>query len=168
MIKMKTIYLVLFIVLNASAFSQTASQYDNILLTTANEYRRAEPQVMLAADYVYSSPIDKDDKHRTDAIRFIMKWMQGTSDYSFPIDETFTKITKNDNELFGVYMACLSKYALSKGKGVSREDVKYNSFVLLADYCQNPNSNYKVKGEVKKMVDAKNLGTLKEYLSTKK
>lgn len=165
---MKKLILFLFIAISASAFAQITSQYDNIPLTTASEFRKAEPQVMLAADYVYTSPIEKDDKHRTDAIRFIMRWMQGTSDYSFPIDETFTKITKNDNELFGVYMACLAKYALSKGKGVEREDLKYNSFVLLSDYCQNPNNNYKPRGEVKKMIEAKNGGKLKEYLDTKK
>jgi len=165
---MKAILFLLLLLITTGVFSQNASQYDNIMLTTPSEYRRAEPQVMLAADYVYTSPIDKDDKHRTNSIRFIMKWMQGTSDYSFPIDETVTKVTQNDNDLFGVYIACLAKYVLQKGKGADREDVKYNAFLLMANYCENPNHNYKVRGEIKKLIDAKNQNKLKEYLDSKK
>ena len=165
---MKLLFSILLLFVAVSLFSQNSSQYDNIPLTTSSEFRRAEPQVMLAADYVYTSPIDKDDKHRTNSIRFIMKWMQGTSDYSFPIDETVTKVTKNDNDLFGIYIACLAKYALQKGKGADREEVKINAFELLADYCENPNNNYKVRGEIKKLIDAKNQNKLKEYLDSKK
>jgi len=166
--KKRVFLFIILLIASVRIYSQSPSQYDNVLLTNASEFRKAEPQVMLAADYVYNSPIDKDDAHRTNAIRFIMKWMQGTPDYSFPIDETLTKITKNDNELFGVYMACITKYALQKGKGTDREDIKYNSFLLLANYCENPANNYRVRGEVKKMIDAKNQNKLKEYLESKK
>jgi hypothetical protein len=151
-----------------STFAQNKSQYDNVFLTTANDFKRAEPQVILASDYVYSNPVEKDNAHRESAINFVMKWMQGTPDFSFPLDETLTKIAKNDYDLIGVYIACCAKYALEKGKGVSRDDIKYNSYVLLVTYCENPNNNYKIRGEVKKLADAKNQGKLKEYLESKK
>jgi hypothetical protein len=150
------------------SFAQNKSQYDNVFLTTANDFKRAEPQVILASDYVYSNPVEKDNAHRESAINFVMKWMQGTPDFSFPLDETLTKIAKNDYDLIGVYIACCAKYALEKGKGVSRDDIKYNSYVLLVTYCENPNNNYKIRGEVKKLADAKNQGKLKEYLESKK
>jgi hypothetical protein len=150
------------------SFAQNKSQYDNVFLTTANDFKRAEPQVILASDYVYSNPVEKDNAHRESAINFVMKWMQGTPDFSFPLDETLTKIAKNDYDLIGVYIACCAKYALEKGKGVSRDDIKYNSYVLLVNYCENPNNNYKIRGEVKKLADAKNQGKLKEYLESKK
>lgn len=164
---MKAFPLLLLLLSCAGVFSQNTSQYDNILLTTANEFRKAEPQVMLAADYVYSTPIDKTDVNRTNAIKFIMRWMQGTSDYSFPLDETVTRITKNDYDLIGVFMVCMTKYALSKGKGTSRDEIKINGYLMLATYCENPNNNYKVRGEIKKLIDAKNQDKLKEYLDSK-
>ena len=151
-----------------SSFAQSKSQYDNVFLATASDFKRAEPQVILASDYVYSNPVEKDNAHRESAINFVMKWMQGTPDYSFPLDETLTKIAKNDYDLIGVYIACCAKYALEKGKGVSRDEIKYNSYVLLVTYCENPNNNYKIRGEVKKLADAKNQGKLKEYLESKK
>ena len=106
--------------------------------------------------------------HRKDAITFILKWMGGTSDYSFAVDEAMKKITNDDRDLVGVYAACITKYALEKGKGVDREDLKYNSFLLLAKYCENTGNNYKPRGEVKKLIDAKNQDKLKEYLDSLK
>lgn len=164
---MKTFLSILFLSAAFSTFSQTISQYDNILLTTANEYRRAEPQVILAADYVYSTPIDKDNQNRKNAISFITRWMSGTSDFSFVMDATIMKVTNNDRDVLGVYVACLTKYALEKGKGVDREELKLNSFLLLAKYCENPDNNYKSRGETKKLIEAKNQGKLKDYLDSK-
>jgi hypothetical protein len=165
---MKIFLMILFPFVAITAFSQNLSQYDYIPLRTAVDYRKAEPQVVLASDYVYSTPIDKENQNRKNAMSFIVKWMSGTSDYSFIVDETVLKITNNDNEVLGVYFACITKYALEKGKGVDRDELKYNSFLLLATYCENPDNNYKPRGEIKKLIDAKNQGKLKEYLESKK
>jgi hypothetical protein len=164
---MKFLFSILLFCFTFSVFSQNTSQYDNILLNTADNYRKAEPQVMLAADYVYSTPIDKENMNRKNAVAFIMKWMGGTSDYSFGMDETISKIAGGDNEILGMYFVSLAKYALTKGKNVDREDLKYNAYVLLATFCENPDNNYKPKGEVKKLIDAKNQNKLKEFLDSK-
>lgn len=164
---MKTLLAILFCCVAFSAFSQHNSKYDNIPLVTAADYRKAEPQVMLASDYVYSSPIDKDNMNRKDAIAFIMKWMAGTSDYSFGMDETIHKIASGDNEIFSIYFVSLAKYALSQGKGVDREELKYKAYALLAKYCENANNNYKPKGEIKKMIEADKQNKLKEFLDSK-
>lgn len=164
---MKTLFSILFFCVTLSLFSQNTSQYDNILLNTAADYRKAEPQVILASDYVYSSPIDKENTNRSNAISFIMKWMKGTSDYSFGMDETISKISNNDYEILGIYFTCLAKYALSKGKGADREDMKYNAYLMMATYCENPDNSFRIRGEVKKMIDAKNQGKLKEFLDSK-
>lgn len=165
---MKKILIAILLLVSLDSFSQGPSQFDNIMLSKPADYKKAEPYVVLAAEYVYSSAIDKDDVHRMNAISFIMRWMQGTPDFSFTFDETITKVTKSDNELIGIYMVCLAKYALEKGKGVDREEVKYNAYILMAEYCENPLNNYKIRGETKKMIDAKNQGKLKEYLDSKK
>lgn len=165
---MKKLFILLFLLVSIVANSQNTSQYDNILLNNAADYRKAEPQVVLASDYVYSTPIDKENINRTNAISFIIKWMSGTSDFSFTMDEATYKIANSDKEVLGVYFSCLVKYALSKGKGVDREDLKYNSFVLLANYCENPENNYKPRGEIKKLIEAKNQGKLREFLDSKK
>jgi len=165
---MKKLFILLSLLVSIVANSQNTSQYDNILLNNAADYRKAEPQVVLASDYVYSTPIDKENVNRTNAISFIIKWMSGTSDFSFTMDEATYKIANSDKEVLGVYFSCLVKYALSKGKGVDREDLKYNSFVLLANYCENPENNYKPRGEIKKLIEAKNQGKLREFLDSKK
>ncbi|MDO9256062.1 MAG: hypothetical protein Q7U54_11155 [Bacteroidales bacterium] len=164
---MKALLSILLSCIAVSVFSQNTSQYDNIPLTSAANYRKAEPQVILASDYVYSSPVDKENMNRKNAIAFIMKWMGGTSDYSFGMDETISKIAGGDNDALSMYFVCLAKYALAKGKAVDREELKYNAYLLLATYFENPGNNYKPKGEVKKLIDAKNQGKLKEFLDSK-
>lgn len=165
---MKTCYFIILAFFTISSFAQSASQYDNIPLTNDKEYRRAEPQVILAIDYVYTTPFEKDNLHRKNAISFIMKWMSGTPDFSFIPDKTVTKVTSNDHDLAGLYFVCLAKYALEKGKGVDREELKYNSYLLLANYCENPENSYPIKGEIKKLIEAKNQGKLQEYIDKKK
>jgi len=164
---MKTLFSILLFFSAFSLLSQNASQYDNIPLNNAANYRKAEPQVILAADYVYSTPVDKENINRKNAVSFVMKWMAGTSDYSFGMDETITKIAGGDNEILTIYFISLAKYALGKGKGVDREESKYNAYVMLATYCENPANNYKPRGEVKKLIDAKNQDKLKEFLDSK-
>jgi hypothetical protein len=165
---MKTLLPILLLCISLSSYSQKTSLYDNIPLAKASDYRKAEPEVMLACDYVYTTPVDKENMNRNNAVTFIVKWMQGTSDYPFVMDKTVYTVTNNDNMVLSVYFACLSKYALEKGKGVDREDLKYNSFLLLANYFENPANNYKPRGEMKKLVDAKNQNKLKEFLDSKK
>jgi len=165
---MKTLLLFLLLLISFGSFSQNATQYSNIILNTAADFRKAEPYVSLAADLVYSTPIEKENTRRAEAITFISKWMGGTSDFSFIINEALPKITGNNYDLFGVYVACVSKYALQKGKGVDRKELEYNSILLLANYCENPENNYKPVGEMKKMIAAKNQGKLQEYLDSKK
>jgi len=158
---------VLFLLLTFNAVSQKPSQYDYIPLTNAKEYRKAEPQVILAADYVYSSPLDKDNVYRGEATKFVMKWMGGTSDYSFTPDKTVSKVTNGNNELYGLYFVCLAKYALEKGKGTDREELKLNAYIMLANYCENPANKCVIKGEIKKLIEAKNQNTVKQYIESK-
>jgi len=93
---MKALLTILILCSALNTFSQNVSQYDNILLTNAKEYRKAEPQVVLASDYVYSTPMDKENLNRNNAIAFIIKWMVGTSDFPFVRDEAIYKITNSD------------------------------------------------------------------------
>ncbi len=165
---MKTLTSFIFVLITLSSFSQNFSQYENVYLTNAAEHRRAEPQVILACDLVLSTPIEKKNNNRSNAISFIAKWMSGTADYSFAIDETLKKITARDMDLIGVYYACISKYAIEQGKGTEREELKLQAYKMFATYCDNPDNNYKPRGEMKKMVDAQKQGKLQEYLDTKK
>jgi hypothetical protein len=164
---MKWYITLIFLFFGLGVFSQNFSNYQNITLQTAADYRKVEPQVMLAYELVLSTPVDKKNTNRLDAISFIMRWMSGTSDYSFVMDEALFKITNNDKDILGVYFACLAKYALQHGKNVDRSDLRYNSYLMLAQYCEIPENNLKPRGEIKKMVEAKNQNQLKEYLEKK-
>ena len=158
----------LLLLLNLSVFSQNFSQFENMQLNTAADYRRIEPQVALACDLILSTPVEQKNKNRLDAIRFMYTWMSGTSDYSFVPDETLKKIISNDREMMCIYSAGLTKYALQKGKGVDRSEMKYNAYLALATYCENPENNLKPFGEIKKLIEAKKQNKVQEFLDKKK
>ena len=161
-------YIILFLLIVAqNVFSQNFANYQNITLQTAADYRKIEPQIMLAYELVLSTPVDQKNNNRLDAISFIIRWMSGTPDYSFIMDETLHKVSNGDKDILGVYFACLVKYALEHGKNVDRADLRYNSYLMLAQYCENPDNNLKPRGELKYLVAAKNQNQLKEYLEKK-
>lgn len=56
---MKYCITLIFLFFGLGVFSQNFSNYQNITLQTATDYRKVEPQVMLAYELVLSTPVDK-------------------------------------------------------------------------------------------------------------
>lgn len=98
-------------------------------------------------------------------MQYLLKWMSGTIHYKFDIDETITKISKKSTELMGLYLAATSTYCLeNKDEASNTKLVKLNTYKLIAEYCQKPESKVKVSGELKKMIEASQNGKLDGYL----
>jgi hypothetical protein len=146
-------------------YSQDYSNLKDIELKDKTDYPKAEDKVLECANYILSTPMDNNNINRIYAIQFLLRWMGGTPDYTFNIDETIGKITKSEPTLLGVYLACMSKFVLeNKDKSNNNDEVNFNSIVMLLNYCDNPSNKVKIKGELKKMIKAKNEDKLKEYL----
>ena len=71
---------------------------------------------------------EKDNLDRLKSLQFIIKWMSGTPDYTFTLDNITSKVTKGNDDLLGIYMACMVKYCLENKASASDEKlVKLNS-----------------------------------------
>jgi hypothetical protein len=146
-------------------FSQDFSNCGDIILKEKVDYPKTEGKVLECARYILTTPEDKNNLNRLYAMQFLLRWMEGTPDYQFKIDESAGRISKANEELMGVYLACMTKFMLeNKDKSKDDAEVKYNSFLLLIGYTEDPNNQVSVKGEMKKMIKAKNEGKLKEFL----
>lgn len=158
------IRLVFIFALFFSITSFAQSSYSNIKLESAADYKLAEPAVLKATNYLFSSKFDKEDLERLYAIEFIMKWMGGTPDFTFELNENFTKPFLDDTDLLGLYMGAVAKFALEhKAKAKDINTVNLNAAKMIIDYSSKPGNNLKQTGEFKKMAAAHKKGELEKY-----
>lgn len=162
---MKLLPVFLFPLYLTSASAQTLPNLDEIKLNKPADYKAAEAIVNQAATYLVSNPFDNDDINRTKSLQFVIKWMSGTPDYSFTLDDVATKITKGNNDLLGLYMACMTKYSIeNKVSSTDAARVKLNAIRMLLAYCENPVNNLKMNKPLKKLSEANKKGELEKEL----
>jgi hypothetical protein len=162
---MKRILLIcMFIFAGCSLFAQTLPQFNQIKLQTNKDYKSAEPQVVQTADFVLTTPIDTNSSMRTLAAQFLMKWMDGTPDYTFTLDENSTRFFLQNNGLMMVYVASMAKYAI-QNKPHNSKDITINAIKNLLAYINNPANNVKKNNELKELSQANDHGELESFLN---
>lgn len=146
----KIIILILFFINTNQCSSQTYYPYQDIPLEKSSDYTYAEPMALSAATYILSTPFSKNDKNRMHALDFITKWMTGTKDYHFYLQDVAQNILE-DPDLFGLYSAAMLKFCLeNKSISSNLKLVRSSAYKLVLDYCDNPANNYKLRKKVRK------------------
>ena len=147
------------------AYSQELPDFDEIPLKKQSDYYKADSFVLIASNYLLSTPYVADNKDRTKSQAFIINWMSGTPDYTFSIGKTALDITKKNPPLLGIYMACMAKYCLeNKVDGKDEKVVTLNAVKLLLAYCEDAENNIKMTKELKKLSEANKKGELEKEL----
>jgi len=168
---MKSKLLTITALLAGMLFSINAQDFSNlgmIQLKDPADYKNNEKTALDCANYLLNSRFDDLDKDLThnQAQLFLIKWMGGTPDYMFSLDETVTKATGSNTSLLSIFLAASVKYVLeNKEMSTNEEEVKFNSFLIFLKYCEDPAKDSKLNGEIKKMIKAKNENSLREYLN---
>lgn len=149
----KTISTVLLLCTIGFVWAQDFSSLATIALTDADAYKKAEPKVMECCDYLLSNSVKTEAANRQLAIQFIVKWMEGTPEYSFEIDETVMRLTSGSKELLPLYLAAMTKAALTNAvEPKSKADLKKETINLFVDYCGNPDHGVKANKELKQLI----------------
>ena len=162
---MKKIIIIILITFCNSSFAQTVLDYDMIKLEKPADCKAADPIVKQAANYLLSTAFDKNNNNRTKSLSFIIKWLNITPDFFFPLDNVASKIMKDDNDLMGIYIAAMAKYCLeNKEAARDKKLVKLNAVAYVLDYCGNEKNNLKMTKPLKKLAEAKAKGELEQSL----
>ena len=148
---MKTIFLLLILTtLSTSLFSQSTEECQSVKLVSQTELKEAEPCIDKLADYVLSKKLGDPDEEAKKARAVILAWMNKTPDYTFVLNTSIMKVCKGENALlFGVYMTCSAKAAISQ-----TEEFGEKAFKTLVLYCKNPDNNVTKTKELEKMLAA--------------
>jgi hypothetical protein len=151
----------------STSHAQDYSKLDTIKLKDKSDFVKNENLIIECSNYLLNSPIKAidSDRNHLKALQFIMRWMEGTPDYTFNIDETIAKATKSNPALLGIYMASMSKYVLeNKDNSSDDNEVMYNSYLIFIKYCEDATKYVKQNKIIKELIKAKNDNTLKDYL----
>ncbi|HET9056444.1 MAG TPA: hypothetical protein VFN30_06300 [Chitinophagaceae bacterium] len=164
---MKTVlFSILLLLLLTNVFSQDNPKYDEIKLDTKEDFNeKANNAALQASNYLLSTPIDSKSIDRLKSLQFIIKWMSGTPDFSFTLDEQATKFAKNNDDLLGLYMAAMTKYVLeNKTESKNQNKIKLNAVKSIIQYSKDTKNNVKINKELKKVIEADENGKLEDYL----
>jgi hypothetical protein len=162
---MKSILFFVLIFCSLSLSVQNLPDFDQIRLEQGSDYKPAEPAVLQAANYILSTPIAKDDVKRLLSLRFLLRWMTGTPDYTFSLGGNISKAAANNEDLLGVYMAAMAKYAL-ENSAVAKDEKKVNleATKMMLAYCEDEKNNVKLNKTLKKMIEANKEGKIESML----
>ena len=162
---MKRILLVcVFAFVACNVFAQSLPQFDEIKLQKTKDYKLAEPAVVQTADFIISTPIDKNTDTKTIAAQFLMKWMDGTPDFTFTLDENSTRYFLQNNELMMVYVASMAKYAIETKQHNSKTNT-INAIKSLLSYINDPANNVKKTNDLIELSQANQNGQLESFLN---
>ncbi|WP_130735907.1 hypothetical protein [Flavobacterium sp. J27] len=154
---MKLIYtLTIFVLVSTQSFAQNFKELVTYSFATPEDYVKAEPKVLEAVNYLFTTPIVKDDLNRMIANQFIFKWMEGT-EYTFNVSVETTELTDGNTNLFGMFLAGMSKIVLTH-KDQSLTDTEINEQVtqMIVAYCKVPSNNAKPTKKIKKLMKGEN------------
>lgn len=159
---MKNIFL-LFLLFSAGFVS--AQDYSVPVSTTA-ECKKAEPEVLLAAKLILSKPLENAESKKAGA--FVISWMTNC-EYNFELGGNIVDLAKKENvRLLAVYMAAQAKFVLENpDKSKDKEAMAEAAYGALADYAANTANGVKLTKDVKRLIEAKEKGKIKEYAAEK-
>lgn len=162
----RIIFGLLFAFLFHISFAQTLPNLDGISLDKKEDFNStADNAALQSASFLLSTPLEKNNIDRLKALQYVIRWMTGTPDYSFTLDEQATKFAKKNDDLLGLYMAAMTKYVLeNKSESKDQNKIKLNAVKFIITYAKNEGNKVKINSELKKAIGADEKGRLPEYL----
>jgi len=124
----------------------------------------ADSAVLQTANFLLSTPIDQNIPVRLKAGQFVMRWMEGTPDYTFSLEQNAIKYLSGNVDLMLLYMTSMAKYALET-KANDVKVITINGVKTLLTYVNSPVSDVKIDKMLKKLSDANNKGNLENFLN---
>jgi len=162
---MKKYLVILFAVLCQFSYAQFVPDYDQIKLQHPTDYKQSEKFALNAANYLLTTPYEKENAIRNRTLQFLLKWMNGTPDYGFTMEGVSGKIIKGNNDLMALYMASMVKYSLDNKSSADLNLVRLNAIKILLAYCENPANNIKMTKGLKKLSEANKKGELEKAVA---
>ncbi len=163
---MKKIILSLLLFCCVTVFAQPRPIYKSVPLDKAEDYPKADPFALQACDHILKTTYKSGNTGALNEISFMIRWMEGSPDFTFTLDEVATKLMKGNDDMLPIFMACMGKFALeNRADAKDAKKMNLGAVKLLIAYVEDPNhSDFKITKALKKLVEANKKGTLEKEL----
>lgn len=149
----KIIFIALITLTHTLSFGQNFSELASTAFKGKESYKPAEGQVLTCANYLFSNPADQAELNRLNAIKYIMKWMEGTPDYTFDLGQKAMDLTNSNTDLLSLYMAAMTKAVLENTGGkLSSEEIYSKAEKIMLSYCSNADNKMKPSKKMKQLL----------------
>lgn len=146
------------------SYSQELPNLKHIKLNKNAHYKDAEPTALKVTTYLFETPINKKNSSRTEAGQFLIKWMNGTLDYTFFLGEKETNYFNTDSDLMLMYMAGLTKFTLENSTIKDQKELVLGTMRLVLPYLDKQEDKKSWSKELWQLNDANQKGKLEEFL----
>lgn len=163
---MKKSFLFFFLLLISISYSysQELPQLKNIKLNKNSHFKDTEPIVLKVINYLFETPIDKKNKARTEAGQFLVKWMNGTPEYTFYLEEKETNFFNTDADLMLMYMASLTRFTLANKTIKDQKPLVIGAMRLVLPYLNQQQNKKNWSNDLWQLNEASQKGKLEEFL----
>lgn len=158
---------ILFFLLTVSlsySYAQELPNLKQIKLNKTSHFKDTEPIVLKVASYLFETPINKKNKARTDAGQFLIKWMNGTPEYTFYLEEKETNYFDTDSDLMLMYMAGLTKFTLENKSVKDRKALVLGTMRITLPYLNNQENKKSWSKDLWQLNEANQKGKLEQFL----
>lgn len=161
--KVRISLLILIVSLSMNLFAQDFSTLKDIPLTDAKSCLDAQNKVVECCEYLFNSPCVSNHAD-LQATSFILRWMEATPDFTFSIESGFFTSLKGDINLSGRYFASIAAIAIENAMKQNTVELQLKAITKVLEYSELPANKVKITKKLKKYIDAKNNGTLKDLI----
>ncbi|WP_293301342.1 hypothetical protein [Pedobacter sp. UBA4863] len=161
---MRKIFFAFLCLFSLNLYGQELPNLKNVKLNKKASYKNAEPTIVKVVDYLFKTPIDKKNKARNNAGRFLLDWMNGTPDHVFYLEEKETSFFNTDPDLLLMYMAALTKFSLEHPTAKEKQTQALGAMSLILPYLYQQSDKKTWTKELWQLYDASKNEQLKEFL----
>ena len=146
------------------SYSQELPDIKSIKLNKKSHFKDNEPTILKVVNYLFETPIDKKNRDRADAGQFLIKWMNGTPEYTFYLEEKETNYFDTDADLMLMYMAGLTKFTLENKAIKNQKELVLGTMKLILPYLNNQDDKKSWSKDLWQLNEANKKDKLEQFL----
>jgi hypothetical protein len=158
------LFFIVLILSTCYCFSQDLPNLKHIKLSKSAHFKNTVPIILKVTTYLFETPINKKNTSRTEAGQFLIKWMNGTPDYTFYLEEKETNFFNTDSDLMLMYMAGLTKFSVENKEIKDQKAIVIGAMQLVLSYLSQQENKKSWSAELWQLNEANQKGKLSEYL----
>ncbi len=138
-------------------------QLESLELNNEIDCRLAEPQILVCADYILSTPVDTSNATRTLAIAALKKWFAKTPHYVFHIDKSVAEVLDPGGNVMNLFITAMSEFCIENPeKGNDRQAIDTYAWTTVLKYAGNKANKVPLTEQMKKRIKAQEKTTKKK------